>query len=278
MGDGSVAAAVEDWEGAAHARGDVVGIENGESGGFAQAIRAHHADVHPWDHVDAGAAVRRAHHWPDDAAAREEGDKMGCHADGANAGATAAVGNAEGLVEVEVADIGTDVAGAGQTDLGVHVGSVHVDLATVAMDHCADVCDGFLEHAMGGGVGDHEGSEAGSMFSSAGREVGGIDVSVGIAFHGDNLHARHDGARRVGAMGADRNEADIAVQVAAAAVPSANRQKSRVFALTPSVGSHRNGCQSGDVGEPRFELTDHGGGTFLLAGWGEGVHGGDFGP
>ena len=56
------------------------------------------------------------------------------HADGAHARAAAAVGNAEGLVQVQVADVGADVAGPAEADLGVHVGAVHVDLAAVAVD------------------------------------------------------------------------------------------------------------------------------------------------
>ena len=45
-----------------------------------------------------GAAVKRG-------MSREEPREMGLHADGAYAGATAAVGNAKGFVEVDVSDI-----------------------------------------------------------------------------------------------------------------------------------------------------------------------------
>lgn len=39
------------------------------------------------------------------------------------------VRDAEGLVEVEVGDVGAVVAGAAEANLGVHVGAVEVDLA-----------------------------------------------------------------------------------------------------------------------------------------------------
>ena len=42
--------------------------------------------------------------------------------------AAAAVGDAEGLVEVEVAHVGADDAGGCQPHLGVHVGAIHVHL------------------------------------------------------------------------------------------------------------------------------------------------------
>ena len=39
--------------------GDVIGVEDGELRRLGQAVRAHHADVHPRDGEDAGAAPRR---------------------------------------------------------------------------------------------------------------------------------------------------------------------------------------------------------------------------
>ena len=56
-------------------------------------------------------------------------------ADRAHARAAAAVRDAEGLVQVEVADVGADSRpGRQRPDLRVHVGAVHVDLAAVLVD------------------------------------------------------------------------------------------------------------------------------------------------
>src|SRR5207245_11213216 len=60
-------------------------------------------------------------------------------ADRSHAGATPPVRDAEGLVEVQVADVGTDVARAAEADLRVHVGAVHVDLAAVLVHDAADL-------------------------------------------------------------------------------------------------------------------------------------------
>ena len=43
-----------------------------------------------------------------------------------------------------------------QTYLSIHVGTVHVDLATILMDDVADLINAFLVHSMGGGVCHHE--------------------------------------------------------------------------------------------------------------------------
>ena len=69
-------------------------------------------------------------------------------ADRPHARAAAAVRNAEGLVQVEVADVGAEVARAAQADLRVHVGAVHIDLAAVRVDDLADLADVLLEHAV----------------------------------------------------------------------------------------------------------------------------------
>ena len=71
------------------------------------------------------------------------------HADRANSWTTPSMRDAEGLVEIQVADIRTDVTGAAESDLGVHVSAVHVDLTTCLVDHGADLLDSRLEDAVG---------------------------------------------------------------------------------------------------------------------------------
>ena len=68
----------------------------------------------------------------------------------------AAVGDAERLVQVQVADVGAEVAGAAQPDLRVHVGAVHVHLAAVLVDDVAHLGDRLLEDAVRRRVRDHQ--------------------------------------------------------------------------------------------------------------------------
>src|SRR6185503_2391588 len=86
----------------------------------------------------------------------EEGREMLPHADRSHAGAAAAMRDAEGLVQVEMADIGAVIAGPGQPDLRIQVGAVEIDLSAMAMDDVADLANLLLEHAMGRGIGDHD--------------------------------------------------------------------------------------------------------------------------
>src|SRR6202035_4537743 len=91
--------------------------------------------------------------------ARQERPEMGPDADRSHAGAAAAMGNAEGLVQIEMADIGAVIAGPRQPYLRVQIGAVEIDLSAMAVDDVADLADMLLEHAVGRGIGDHDGGE-----------------------------------------------------------------------------------------------------------------------
>ena len=69
----------------------------------------------------------------------EERRQVRRDADRAHARPAAAVRDAEGLVEVQVADVRAEIARPAQTHLGVHVRPVHVDLPAVTVDDVADL-------------------------------------------------------------------------------------------------------------------------------------------
>ena len=89
------------------------------------------------------------------------------HADGAHPRPPAAVGDAEGLVQVEMRHVRAELPGQAETQQRVEIGAVHVDLAAVAVDHLADLDNGFLEHAVGRGIGDHQRRQVVGEWASA---------------------------------------------------------------------------------------------------------------
>src|SRR3954467_8050575 len=105
---------------------------------------------------------------------RQERLKVRLDADRAHARAAAAMRDAEGLVKVEMADIGAVIAGPAQADLRVEVGAVEIDLAAMAMHDVADLADVLLEHAVGRGIGDHDSGEVVGMLLGLGAEI--VDV------------------------------------------------------------------------------------------------------
>ncbi|KUI56020.1 hypothetical protein VP1G_10792 [Cytospora mali] len=138
---------------------EVVGVQEGDLCGLLQTRRTHQHVVRPADRQDRRAAVGGA---ADEALSLQVDVDVGrCEVwhevlldtDGSDAGTTAAVGNAEGLVQVEMAHVCADLAGRAQPDLGVHVRAVHVDLSAMTVDDLAHPLDSRLKYAKGGGTG-----------------------------------------------------------------------------------------------------------------------------
>jgi hypothetical protein len=153
------------------------------------------------------------------------------HADRADAGSAAAVGDAEGLVQVQVRDVGAELAGRGDADQRVQIGAVQVDLAAVPMNDFADFADVLLEHAVRRRVGDHQRAQAVGVLGRPGLQVLQVHVAVVVALDHDDLHAGHRRAGRVGAVGRRGDEADVALRVAARFMVGLDGQQPRVLAL-----------------------------------------------
>jgi len=185
---------------------------------------------------------------------REEWCEVRGDADRAHAGAAAAVRDAESFVEIEMADVGADVAGRGEADLRVHVRAVHVNLAATRVDRGADVLDRTLEHAVRARIGDHERGEIVRVRGSLRAEIGDVDVAVRVARDGHDLEAAHRGARGIRAVRAGGDETDVAVALAARFVKCADDEEPGVFALRAGVGLERHGGEARDFAEPGFEV------------------------
>jgi hypothetical protein len=78
--------------------------------------------------------------------AGQERGEVGAHRHRADAGPAAAVRDAERLVQVEMAHVGTEPARAGDADEGVQVRAVDVHLAARRVDEVAELADAGLEH------------------------------------------------------------------------------------------------------------------------------------
>ena len=90
---------------------------------------------------------------------REERRQVGADADRAHAGPASSVRDAERLVQVEMRDVGAELAGLRQADHGIQVGAVEIHLPARVVDKVADLGDAVLEHPVRGRVGDHEGAQ-----------------------------------------------------------------------------------------------------------------------
>ena len=140
----------------------------------------------------------------------------------------ATVRDAERLVQVEVAHVGAEGAGSGQTDERVQVGAVDVDLAAGVVHRSADLGDRLLEDAVRGRVGDHQRRQPVLVRRRSwpvGRRRRRRRCSS--ALDDDHPHARHHGTRGVRPVRRGRDETDVAFLVAVRSVVRARSPAAR---------------------------------------------------
>ncbi|GKT96520.1 hypothetical protein Ct61P_14370 [Colletotrichum tofieldiae] len=223
---------------------DVVRVEDGGLGGEAQTVVAHQG-------VDTGAAVGGAGNHgllSLGGAAREVGAEVLLDADGPDTGTTATMGNAESLVEVKMADVGADLAGRADTNLGVHVGAVHVDLAAVLVNKVAGLLDARLKDSVSARIGDHKGAKLVGVLLAFGLQVLNVQVTgLLVAFDGDNAHAGHGGRSRVGTVGRDRDQADVALLAWLLFEVLADDTQTGELTLSAGIGLQGDGVHGGNA-------------------------------
>ena len=64
--------------------------------------------------------------------------------------------DAECLVQIQMTHISSNFTRASVTDLSIHIGSVHVDLASFSMHHFTHLHDILFKHTVSRWIGDHE--------------------------------------------------------------------------------------------------------------------------
>lgn len=117
--------------------------------------------------------------------------------------------DAEGLVKIEMRHVGAVVSWTAESHLGVHVGTVQVDLTAKVMDHLAEFLDAFIEDAIGRWVRHHDGTKPVLVLVHLHLQVGKVDASRVGDLDGFDTHAGHLGTGRVGSMGGSGDEANL---------------------------------------------------------------------
>ena len=111
-----------------------------------------------------------------------------------------AMRNAEGLVQVQMADISANRTWAGEANLRIHIGAIHINLPALGMHQRADFLDLGFKNAVGAGIGHHQRGKFGAMLIELRLQVINIHITIAVTAHHHHLHARHHGGGRVGAM------------------------------------------------------------------------------
>ncbi|GAA3420669.1 hypothetical protein GCM10018952_64670 [Streptosporangium vulgare] len=139
-------------------------------------------------------------------------------------------------MQVQVGDVRPELPRPGQADQRVEIGAVDVDLPAGLVHQLADPDDRLLVHAVRGRVGHHDRGKLLAVLLDLRDEV--VDVHVALVVTGDHghAHARHHGARGVGAVGGRGDQADVAARLAARGVVGADRQEPGELAWEPAFG------------------------------------------
>ena len=148
--------------------------------------------------------------------------------------------NSECFVEVEVTDVGSDVAWVGEANLRVHVGAVHVDLAAVVMDNACDFDDAFFVNAMRRWISNHDTCQDVFELGSNRAQLFDVDVAVGVTARNHYFKTCHDGRCRVGTVCRRRNDHFFALEIAARLMVGFNDHEACVFTLGTRVRLQRN--------------------------------------
>ena len=233
---------------------DVVGVEDGDARSLCQPLPAHHHHVGIGNREDRRRAQRRGADRADRPfALRVTGQMLGevrLDPDRPHAGTAAAVGDGEGLVQVQVADIAAQIARPRQADHGVHVGTIDIDLPAELVGDRADLPHRFFEHAVGRRIGDHAPGKLVGVGFGLGAEI--VEIDVTVFSRSDRHHAPADHLRRggVGAVGAHGDQAHPPLILTARAVVAGDGQQPGILALRARVGLHGKGVVAGDHAQP----------------------------
>jgi hypothetical protein len=106
-------------------------------------------------------------------------------------------------VKVEVAGIDSEFARSTDSDKGVQVCSVHINLPPRIVNFFTDVTNRRLENTVSRWVGDHGSGNSGSVFFQFGIKVCEIHVALVVASDRNNSKTNEDGAGGVRPMGGD---------------------------------------------------------------------------
>src|SRR5262245_49476020 len=130
----------------------------------------------------------------------QERDQMRGHTDRAHARTAAAVGNAEGLMQVDVTNVSAELGWPANPNLSIQVRAIHIYQAPELVYDPANVSNILFEDTMRGWICHHQASEAVSMRRRFLLQICDIDVTLAVA--GDRHHPQtsHDRAGRIRSM------------------------------------------------------------------------------
>ena len=225
--------------------GQIIGIENGYLGCPFQACCSQHTNIGIGDGQQHGVAVRGRSYRNTlcfvPGLCGQEIRQMGGTTNGACTRTSASVGHGKCFVQIQVANVGSDKTGTGQANLGIHIGSVHINLSAVLMNDTAHFTNVRFENTVGRRISNHATGKSGSVFAGFVFPVFQVDVTVGIAFNLNYGKACLSGTGGIGSVSRIGDKDDISAGLTLGFEIFPDHPQSGIFAGGPGIGLQRTG-------------------------------------
>src|ERR687885_1248582 len=140
--------------------------------------------------------------------------QMACNPYGPHPRSTAAVGNTEGFVQIQVTDICPNIPRTAQTHLSIHIRPVHVNLPTMGMDNLTDFPNSLFKYTVSRGISNHQGGKFAFVLLGFCFQVIQINIALVITLHSHHFHPTHYGTSGIGAVGRLWNQTDSPMPLA----------------------------------------------------------------
>ena len=191
---------------------DIVGVERGHRADIADVVASqsedigvcfhHHSEVseecgHTSEATVVAGDIELAFGIFLDTGIRQEVDEVLCHTYGTRAGTSAAMRRGEGLVQVDMHDVESHIAGTHLAEQRVEVGSVIVEETSGIVHKLGDLENLNLEHTERVGIGHHDSSHG---IVEERLEILHVDRAVGLRLHLHHFEACHHRGRGVSAV------------------------------------------------------------------------------
>mmetsp|Transcript_24853 Transcript_24853/g.57279 ORF Transcript_24853/g.57279 Transcript_24853/m.57279 type:complete len:213 (-) Transcript_24853:1798-2436(-) len=188
------------------------------------------------------------------------------------------MGDAESLVQVQMAHISSNKTRTGKTNLGIHVCTIHVYLSTSIMNNTNYVLDTLLKHAKGGRIGDHEGSNISVMLGNFCFQVNNITVSFIIIIYHNNFHTSHGCRCRISSMSRLGDKTNVTVPFSNRCKITFNSHEPSKLSSSSRVGLSRNSCKTSNFCKVFVKILNQLMVSLDLISGGKGVNVGKFRP
>ncbi len=155
-------------------------------------------------------------------------------------------------MQVEVHDVGAEIAGTHLAHQGVHVGAVHVHQRALGMQHVGNLMDLLLEDAQGVGIGEHQ---RGDVFVHLRFQRRHVDHARGVRLQVLHRVAAHRSGCGIGSVRRIGHQ-DFLARIALRLEIGPHQQDSGHLAVSTRGRLHGDGIHAGDLDELVAEHLD----------------------